>query len=349
MSGPVVTPLEFVVPDHSAASMPPEQEGRRRDGVRLMVADATTDTVRHTTFAGIGEALRPGDVLVVNVSAAVPAAVDGIGDAGCVRLHLSSPVAGDLWTVEPRRPGPTGSERWKDFDGGVVTLPGGAEAHLLVPDARSPRLWITELRSMGDPVTYLQRHGRPIRYNHTGAAIPMSMYQTVYASEPGSAEMPSAGRPFTTSLITSLATAGVVVAPLVLHCGVASFEAGEGPDNERFRIPATTARLVNQARAAGGRVVAVGTTSVRALETMADSDGIVHPGSGITDLIVTPERGVRAIDALVTGWHEAGASHLDLVEAVAGRPLLERSYTEALAGGYLWHEFGDSLLVLRSA
>lgn len=340
-------------PREPAAAVPPERRGLARDGVKLMVADAADGAIGHRTFDRIGEALLPGDVLVINVSAALPASVDGVLAGGAVsgspvRVHLSSPVAGDVWTVEPRRPLPVGSEPWRDLEGGTVSLPGGAEVVLLVRDARSPRLWLAELRGMCDVPEYLQRHGQPIRYAHLAADWPMSDYSTVYASVPGSAEMPSAGRPFTAELVTALAAAGIAFAPVVLHSGVASFEAGELPDAERYAVPAHAARLINEARAAGGRAIAVGTTSVRALETVTDTAGIVHPGAGVTDLIITPERGVRAVDGIITGWHESGASHLELVSAVGGRGLLERCYEEARSSDYLWHEFGDSLLVIGS-
>ena len=152
--------------------------------------------------------------------------------------------------------------------------------------------------------------------------------------------MPSAGRPFTPELVVRLASLGVVVLPVLLHTGVSSFEDHEVPGDERFRVPATTARVANTLREAGGRVVAVGTTVVRALETVAEPDGTLHPGEGLTDLLVTPERGVHAVDGLLTGWHESRSSHLKLLEAVAGRELLQRCYDEALQSGYLWHEFG---------
>jgi S-adenosylmethionine:tRNA ribosyltransferase-isomerase len=338
---------DVTTPEPEAAGAPPERTGRRRDGVRLMVADRAAGTVRHSVFHRIGEFLDPGDLLVVNVSAVVPASVDGRGaETGSVRLHLSSPVGGDIWTVEPRRPSGIGSERWQDFPGGLVTLPGGASARLLVRDARSPRLWLAELLGFADLFAYLNRFGQPIRYSHTDSAWPLGDYQNVYAIEPGSAETPSAGRPFSTELITRLVASGVLIAPVVLHSGVASFEPDELPDVERYRIPEATARVVNQTRAAGRRVVAVGTTTVRALETVADSAGVVHPGRGTTDYVVTPDIGVRAVDGLVTGWHEAGATHIELVAALAGRDLLEECYRRAADAGYLWHEFGDSLLVL---
>jgi S-adenosylmethionine:tRNA ribosyltransferase-isomerase len=341
--------VEVISPGPQSVGTPPERAGKRRDGVRLMVADRTGGKIRHSVFWRIGELLDPGDVLVVNVSGVVPASLEGISaETGRVRLHLSSPVAGDVWTVEPRIPAGIGSERWAEFPGGEVTLPGGGRAHFLVRDARSPRLWLTELTGLGDILAYLHSHGQPIRYSHSDGAWPLSDYQTVYAVEPGSAEMPSAGRPFTAELITSLVASGIVVAPVVLHSGVASFEAGELPDAERFRVSESTARLVNQARAAGGRAIAVGTTAARALETVTDSSGVVHPGRGVTDHLVTSETGVKGVDGLVTGWHDAGATHLDLVSAVSGWELLDECYRQAAAAGYRAHEFGDSLLVLGS-
>jgi S-adenosylmethionine:tRNA ribosyltransferase-isomerase len=227
-----------------------------------------------------------------------------------------------------------------------LTLAGDAEMSLVEPYHDSARLWIAEL-SLPQPVfSWLAVHGRPIRYAYVERRWPIGMYQNVYASEPGSAEMPSAGRPFTPEVLTRLVAKGVGVTPIVLHTGVASLEADELPYPERVRVPASTAARIDATRAAGGRVIAVGTTAVRAVETAADETGHVHPFDGWTELVVTPERGVRAVDGLLTGWHEPEASHLLMLEAVAGRPLLEASYAASLAEGYLWHEFGDLHLVL---
>ena len=215
-----------------------------------------------------------------------------------------------------------------------------------MPYAGGPRLWLARVDGPGPLGAALAAHGHPIRYGYVRNDWPLSDYQTVWATEPGSMEMPSAGRPFTPELITRLVAAGVLVAPLTLHTGVSSPERHEAPYPERYEVPEATARVVNAVRGWGGRVVAVGTTVVRALETAVDADGSVNAGAGWTGLVVTPERGVRAVDGLITGWHEPQASHLQLLEAVAGRDLLTRCYDEALAGGYLWHEFGDSHLIL---
>jgi len=219
-------------------------------------------------------------------------------------------------------------------------------AALLEPYGDGERLCVARL-VLGEPLLeYLTRYGRPIRYAYVPAAWTVAAYQTVFALEPGSAEMPSAGRPFSTPLVTELAARGVIVAPLTLHCGVSSPERDEPPYPERYRVPVTTARLVNAVREWGGRVIAAGTTVVRALETVAAPDGAVAPGAGWTGLVVTPERGLRAVDGLLTGWHMPESSHLQMLEAAAGPELLERSYRAARDHGYLFHEFGDAHLIL---
>jgi S-adenosylmethionine:tRNA ribosyltransferase-isomerase len=207
-------------------------------------------------------------------------------------------------------------------------------------------MWLVRLDADEGLEALLARHGRPVRYAYVREPWPLDAYQTVFATQLGSAEMPSAARPFTHELVTRLSAAGVLVAPVLLHCGLSSPERGEPPLPERFAVPASTARLVAAVRGWGGRVVAVGTTVVRALETAAREDGTVEPQRGFTRLVVTPGHALRAVDGLITGWHEPRASHLELLEAVAGTELLERSYTEALDHGYLWHEFGDSHLIL---
>ncbi len=175
---------------------------------------------------------------------------------------------------------------------------------------------------------------------------PLRYYQTVFGREPGSAEMPSAGRPFTDAMVTELVTSGVAVVPVLLHTGVASPEAHERPYPEQFAVPAATARTVNDRRAGGGRIIAIGTTVVRALESAVGTDGMVHASAGRTELVVTPQRGVRVVDGLLTGFHEPAASHLDMLAAIAGRPLLDACYAEAASQRYLWHEFGDVNLLL---
>jgi S-adenosylmethionine:tRNA ribosyltransferase-isomerase len=219
---------------------------------------------------------------------------------------------------------------------------------LLAPFADSQRLWFARFDLLTSVAGHLAHHGRPIRYRYVGRDWPLRDYQSVFSAEPGSAEMPSAARPFTPEVVADLVRRGVTFAPLLLHTGVSSLEGREAPYPERYRVPAATARLVNAAHDAGNRVVAVGTTVVRALETVTDESATTHPGEGWTEVVVTPERGVRAVDGLVTGWHEPEATHLAMLEAVAGTRPLELAYAAAFEEGYLWHEFGDSHLLVPS-
>ncbi|MGW7468160.1 S-adenosylmethionine:tRNA ribosyltransferase-isomerase [Streptomyces xantholiticus] len=348
-SGAVPALETLQVPDELSARVPAEQRGAGRDDVRLLVSRGSE--VSHHRFGELPGRLRAGDVLVVNTSATLAAAVDGRLGGQAVVVHFSTRGDGGRWAVELRRPDGSGSTA--PLAGGpagaVVRLPGGGELVLEEPLAPgADRLWWASVS--GDVARLLRRYGRPIRYGYTARNQPLSAYQTVFAlpspDGSGSAEMPSAARPFTARMVAELVSRGVQFAPLVLHTGVASAEAHEPPYPERFGVPAATAWLVNAARAAGGRIVAVGTTAVRALESAADPGGLVRPASGWTDLVVTPRRGVRAVDGLLTGLHEPEASHLLMLEAIAGRAALTCAYSEALGHRYLWHEFGDVHLVL---
>jgi len=339
--------LTFDLPPELEASEPPEARGITRDAVRLLIAEHTG--LSHTTFGELPRFLRSGDLVVVNTSGTIPAAIDATTDDGdALVLHLSNDLGSGQWVVELRRRSADGTtERWTGpTPSGPLRLADGATATLLSGYRGSPRLWKAQL-SVGAPVLqWLAAHGRPIRYGYVSKPWPLSMYQNVYATEPGSAEMPSAGRPFTPEVMMRLVAKGVAVTPLVLHTGVASLEADELPYPEPYRVPAATAARVNATRREGGRVIAIGTTVVRALESAVGDDGLAHEADGWTDLVITPERGVAVVDGLLTGWHEPEASHLLMLEAVAGHDLVARSYEAGLAEGYRWHEFGDTHLLL---
>ncbi|WP_086783829.1 S-adenosylmethionine:tRNA ribosyltransferase-isomerase [Streptomyces caniscabiei] len=347
-----MTTVTVRVPEGLHARVPAEQRGPGldRDGVRLLVSRGTA--VSHHAFAGLPGLLTAGDLLVVNTSPTLAAAVDGrIGDARVV-VHFSTRGDDGRWAVELRDPDGRGTTRARAGGpaGTGVLLPGGVRLVLEEPlSERGDRLWWARVSSSA-VAGLLREHGRPIRYSYTERDQPLSVYQTVFAlpsrDGAGSAEMPSAGRPFTARLVAELVSRGVQFAPVSLHTGVASAEAHEPPYPERFAVPGASARLINAARAGGGRVVAVGTTAVRAVESAAGSDGVVRAREGWTDLVVTPERGVRVVDGLLTGLHEPEASHLLMLEAVAGRAAIDRAYEAAIAGRYLWHEFGDVHLIL---
>ncbi|MDN5917267.1 MAG: S-adenosylmethionine:tRNA ribosyltransferase-isomerase [Pseudonocardia sp.] len=347
----------FTVPAGLSADAPPEARGLARDEVRLLVA-RDRRRLRHARFTDLPGALEPGDLVVVNTSDTEPAAVDGRrSDGRPVALHVSGPTP-DVdggFVVELRTPA---GERVSDAAAGEsVHLPCGVVAVLQVgypdPGAHVSRLWRATMPVEGGVPAYLAVAGRPIRYYYLAGDPTIEDYRTVLAgrspsprAEFAGAEMPSAARPFSRRVLAGLAARGVDVAEIVLHAGVSSPEADEVPLPERYRVPGATAEAVNAARARGGRIVAVGTTVTRALETVADTDGMVRAGSGWTDLVLGPDRPVRVVDGLVTGWHEPEASHLLLLEAVAGPHLVGRAYRAALEREYLWHEFGDSCLLL---
>ena len=334
--------VTFDLPHALEASAPP----KRRDAVRLLVAGP--EGIEHARFDQLGEFLDSGDLVVVNTTGTLSAAVAGHrADGSAVTVHFSSELSEGQWVVEVR-PARRATGPVSDLHPGeVIVLPHGIR---LVPEEAHPsgqlRLWRSRIAVEGGVPAYLARVGRPIRYAYVPGRYPASAYQTVFAREPGSAEMPSAGRPFTTALVTELVTRGVAVAPVTLHTGVSSQDVGEPPQAERFTVPESTARLVNMTRAWGGRVVAVGTTVTRALEAAADADAVVRESSGWTELVLGPDHPARVVGGLVTGWHAPGASHLQLLQAVAGVAMVERAYDEALRARYLWHEFGDSCLLL---
>jgi len=329
------------------AHEPPEARGVPRDSVRLLVSSRRKESIVHSRFRDLPQFLAPGDLLVVNTSDTLPASVPATRANGAeLELRFSTPAPGrdpdSYWIVELRRADePFGALAV----GEELVLPAAARARILAPYA-VPRLWLAHLDLPQALETYLAEHGRPIRYGYVPQRWPLSAYRNVYAAEPGSAEMPSAGRPFTAELITRLVAGGVLVASITLHTGVSSQEGYEPPYPERFRVPRHTASLVNAVHEWGGRVIAVGTTVARALETVSQPDGRIAHDDGWTNLVVTTERGLWAIDGLLTGLHEPESSHLELLRAAAGDVLLEHSYEAALERRYRRHEFGDSHLIL---
>jgi S-adenosylmethionine:tRNA ribosyltransferase-isomerase len=343
-----VNALAFDLPAELEARTPPEERGLSRDGVKLLVARRGDETVKHRSFRELPELLAPGDLLVVNVSATVPAALPATrSDGSPVRVHVSTraPSLGPEYRIVEVRSA-DGRRPQRGRTGERLALRGGGRVELVAPYAAGARLHLARFVLAGSVEDHLSQNGEPIRYGHVDRPWPLGAYQNVYARIPGSAEMPSAGRPFTPEMITELVARGVLIAPITLHCGVSSPEHHEPPFPEEYEVPPATVRALETARAGGGTVVAVGTTVVRALESAAEIDGSVRPARGWTNLVVTENRPLRSVDGIITGWHEPEASHMQMLTAVTGRELLERSYEEALAHGYLWHEFGDSHLIL---
>ena len=339
----------FKAPDGRFAPSPAEDRGTPRDQVRLLVA--RPGGVTHARFHDLPDHLAEGDLVVVNNSATIAGQLDAdLLGRGPVVLHLATPLDDGTWVVELRT-SPDAKRAVLDARVGDRIRAGAAALQLLEPYPRhsSPtghgnRLW--RARATGPLTHQAATHGRPIAYGYLERAYPLAAYQTVFATHPGSAEMPSAARPFTPQILTRLVNLGIAVAPITLHTGISSQEAGEAPLPERFRVPASTARLVNATRAGGGRVVAVGTTVTRAIESAVDPDGHLTPAAGWTRRVLTPTDPPQVVTGLITGWHDPLASHLLLVESVAGPHLTQRAYDAATAEHYLWHEFGDSTLFL---
>jgi S-adenosylmethionine:tRNA ribosyltransferase-isomerase len=336
--------IDFSLPADLEAHDPPEARGTPRDGVRMLVSRRGSGAISHGAFGDLPVLLLPGDLIVVNTSGTLPAEVRA---GGGLAVHFSTPLPDGCWLVELRTiKGPATIPN----EGGVahqaIDLPAGVTLTLL--ERITGRLWRARLSAAVLP--YLLRHGVPIRYSYVTQEWPLAAYQTVFATRPGSAEMPSASRPFTPEVVTRLVARGVRFAPLTLDTGVSSLEGDEEPYPEPYDVPPATARLVNLTKREGGRVIAAGTTVVRALETAARAepagDGMVAAAAGWTGHIVTPDTGLLAVDGLLTGLHEPRSSHLRMLEAFAGPDLLSRCYAAAIGARYLWHEFGDVHLLL---
>ncbi|HEY6287298.1 MAG TPA: S-adenosylmethionine:tRNA ribosyltransferase-isomerase [Ktedonobacteraceae bacterium] len=346
--------LNFALSSTLEAGEPPEARGLERDEVRLMVSHISTNQVVHTRFRQIGDFLEPGDVLVINTSGTLNAALPATrSDRTHLELHLSTHLPTNRWVVELRAYQDNREKTTKPFyiihPGESFELPAGASVTFHTPYApghAASRLWVATLNLPNPLHDYLDQHGFPIRYSYVKEGWPLSYYQTVFATEMGSAEMPSAGRAFTSELLTRLIARGIQIAPLLLHTGVASTEHKEPVYEEYYRVAESTAQLVNAAHLSHQRVIAVGTTVVRALETVTDSNGVTHPGEGWTDILITPQRGIRSVNGMLTGLHEPLSTHLAMLETLTGRAHLEITYREALKERYLWHEFGDLHLIL---
>lgn len=350
--------LDFHLPDELQCGVPTEERGIDRDDVRLMISNKRTDRIAHTHFHQLDQYLKAGDVLVINTSGTLKAALEAVMPNGNrVRVHFSTKTKEQHWVVELRQIegkanrryfGGKSGDRLHLEDGGTIELlrPYYSASALKASGNRHLQLWEVQLELPLSMETYLEQYGQPIRYQYINTNYPPSYYQTAYVTEMGSAEMPSAGRAFTPALITRLVAKGVQVLPLILHTGVASLEVGDRPYDEFYKVPDSTTESLNLARKTGRRIIAIGTTVVRALESVIQPDGTFHPASGWTDVIVTPEKGARSVDGLLTGFHEPNASHLLMLEAIAGRKHLGIAYQAAIKEQYLWHEFGDLHLII---
>lgn len=340
-----------------AASWPRDD----RASTRLMVLDHARDDVAHATTGELGRFLRRGDVLVVNDAATVPASLAAVGPLGePMEVRLAGPTArtdtwhavlfgeGDWRTRTESRPPPPPAEA-----GDALTV-GALRAVVRAVSPLSPRL--VELAFEGGEdrvITELYGHGRPVQYAHVERPLPLFHVQTAYAGPPWAVEQPSAGRPLTWQSLCSLAAAGVALAWVTHAAGLSS--TGDAaldaalPLPERSRLPAETLDAIARARAAGGRVVAVGTSVVRALEGNHAAHGALVAGEATIDARLGAGWQRRVVDAVLSGIHEEGTSHFELLTSFLPREHLLRGSREAEREGYLGHELGDACLVVGPA
>jgi S-adenosylmethionine:tRNA ribosyltransferase-isomerase len=320
-----------------------------REDVRLLVIDPVAHATASARFAELPALLAPGDVVVVNDAATLPAVLRGrvrddfvearVIDTAPLTAVLFGP--GDHRTRTEHRPPPP------RVSPGDELIFGALELRVRRVSAISPRL--VELEHPGDDALYetIYRDGAPIQYAHRDAPLPMWAVQTAYATRPWAAEMPSAGRALTWDILLALRRRGVEVAALTHAAGPsatgdAALDAAL-PLPERYEIPARTAQLVSNAR---GRVIAIGTTVVRALESAADANGTVAAGNGIATLVLTPAYRPRVVDGIVSGIHAPEESHFRLLGAFADASTLAAADARARAEHYQRHELGDACLVL---
>ncbi len=353
LRSPISAPFSFTLPPEMAAKEPPERRGLARDRVRLMVIDRITGEVTHTRFDHVGEFLRTGDLLVFNTSRTLPASLTGCDISGgpCVEVRLAGHLPDDSWLalLLCREGDPFSCGLCSDMQ---INFGDGLTGTVYERDKRIPRLWkIRFSKSGAELVDSIYRLGRPIRYEYVSAPWDLDYYQTVYAREPGSAEMPSAGRAFTWRLLFDLKRDGVETAYVVLHTGLSTYvddelDAQHPASEEEYFISESAAERINLAREQGRRVIAVGTTAVRALESVADDEGKVRAEHGYTRLRITADHQLKVADGLLTGLHEPEASHLDLLTSFLSAEKVRDAYEDAVRRGYLWHEFGDLNLIL---
>jgi S-adenosylmethionine:tRNA ribosyltransferase-isomerase len=346
-------PFTFVLPQELSAKEPPERRGISRDQVRLLVIDRATGRIEHSRFDKINKYLREGDLLVFNSSRTLPASLSGCGatHGPCMEARLAQRLPDGSWLALLL------CEQGDPFGCGLragmqIEFAEKLAATVLERDENIPRLWRLRFSISGtELVDLIYRLGKPIRYEYVSAPWDLDYYQTVYATEPGSAEMPSAGRAFTWKLLFELKRCGIDTAYVVLHTGLSSYMDDEldrlhPASEEEYFVNRLTAEKIRRSRQSGGRVIAVGTTVVRALESATNENGSVTEVHGYTRLKIDDHHRLRAVNGLLTGLHEPEASHLDLLSAFLPAQRIQAAYEEAVAQRYLWHEFGDLNLIL---
>jgi S-adenosylmethionine:tRNA ribosyltransferase-isomerase len=343
--------IQFELPSELSCPLPTEERKIERDEVRLLVT-TNHGEVHHSTFKFLPDWLQKGDVLVVNTSATIPAALPvSLPGKKTGRLHLSTRLTHSKWLIEIREITGNKTKRWHEGEPGMIfQLSSGAYVILekrFYNNNQWLDLWVAELHTPQPLQSYLELNARPIQYDKLDRLYPLSYYQTFFSVRPGSSEMPSAGRGFTKTLVERLLNKGITFAPVLLHTGVSSLEENEPPYPEYMEIDPLTAAVINNAKTQGRRIIAVGTTAVRAIESSVNDNGDVMPYRGSTELFIDEGYNMKVINGLLTGFHEPHASHLNMLQSIAGFQHIDMAYQEAIQSGYFWHQFGDLHLVLQ--
>ncbi|WP_409293151.1 S-adenosylmethionine:tRNA ribosyltransferase-isomerase [Peribacillus sp. SCS-37] len=340
-----LTSTRFYLPDDLNASVPAEKRGIRRDFVKLMALDRRTGEVKDDTFHNLGQYLNKGDVLVLNNSRTLPAVLKAeikrlfhtVKEHAEVRLARR--LSENTWEVLIAAT----NVRAGDMLHFSETL----QAEVKISHDNKPLQTVVFTESGSKLLDSIYRLGEPVRYEYITEPWGLEYYQTVFASHPGSIEMPSAGRAFTWELLFKLQQKGIKIVFLQLHTGLSYFlddkwKMNPGENSEEFFIPEAAMQAVMEARNRGNRVIAAGTTVVRALETAARNNQL----SGWTNLYIHSRHHLQLADGILTGLHEPEASHLDMLSAFIEMPYLMAAYRDAVKKGYLWHEFGDMNLII---
>lgn len=346
--------FDYDLPPGLIASHPAAE----RDTSRLLVVRRDRDTFEHRTFRDIVDIAREGDVIVLNETRVFPARLLGTrAGGGAAEVVLLHPIAG-----EPSAQGMEWSSEWTALVRPGAKLKAGrsvyiaADLAVAVVDALPDGTRHVRLQTTLDPRTAIERYGRmPLPPYIERAAEPSDVerYQTVYARSEGSVAAPTAGLHFTSALLDNLRGRGVDIATVVLHVGVGTFRPVEVEDpaehsmhEEWYEVTEREAERMNRVRRGGGRLWAVGTTVARTLESAADENGLIHPGSGWTRLFIRPGYRFRAVDALITNFHLPRSTLLMLVSAFAGYDRTRAAYDEAMRERYRFYSYGDAMAIL---
>ena len=329
--------------------------GGRRDGVKLLVVDRKGGAISSDIFMNLSEYINEGDLLVVNNSRIIKASLSAyfprLGKYGDFNFGTSR--TGGMVLAEPR---PKELNRDLRANDEVQLIGPDVSAKLIRKHEEFERFWWIDPGVDGNNLmTVMKSYGKPITYSHVAFPVSEDEYLTEFSRVPGSVEPPSAGIPFTEEVLDDVEGAGAEIAELTLHCNLGSLEFFEFSKkerllNEEYSIPGRTLRKMVETRSNGGRVIAVGTTVVRALESYALENSIDYreEGSyeGSTDIFIKRGFNFRAVDGLITGMHDGGSSHIDMISALVGPEMLQTAYGLAVQWGYLWHEFGDMTMIL---